>query len=97
MFKCQELINKHCKTNANGLTTHVTPLTFVDPSIKPPYLECMSPSTSNLIKFPVSNGEINIITNIVFEYPSCATIDSDTESHLECDNATYPSYSSSKC
>ena len=65
-------------------------MTTINPSIKLPGQEYVSPNTSTLVKFPIPNADSHIITNIFLESPRCTSSDSDTESHLVC----YDTYAS---
>lgn len=74
----QTLIDIHCTTDSNGNTKCISRVSAFDPSHQPPHHEYMLPSTKNLLKFSISNGEVHYVNEIITMFPQCSI--SKTES-----------------
>lgn len=78
---CQDLIVKSCVTDTSGITNYVAPLSVIDPSVQPLDPVYVCPDIPIFIKFPISNGEIHVVKNALFEFPECTTGECDTNSN----------------
>ena len=74
-FINQSLVDKHCVTSADGITTCQTPLSALDPSKVNPEKEYPAPSTETFLKFPISNGEVHATKEILQNFPACKVTD----------------------
>ena len=96
-FLNQELINKHCVTNSEGVTTCKSKLTGYDPSVHPPCHEYSEPTTEVLLAFPISNGEFHSVHEQLNIFPECSVTESETSSPAESDSDSETSHPSPKC
>ena len=78
-FINQTLIDKHCVTNADGVTNCQTKLSALEPSKINPEKEYKAPSTETILKFPISNGEVHATKETLKNFPNCKVSDCDTE------------------
>ena len=81
-FINQNLINKHCVTDSHGVTTCVTRLTALDPTIRNHSDKYPVPTTECYLKFPISNGEIHSTKEVLENFPECS-VSSSTTSDLD--------------
>ncbi|KAL7601361.1 hypothetical protein Lser_V15G20906 [Lactuca serriola] len=54
-------------------------LTALDPSLQPSHREYVPPSTKTLLKFPICNGEVHSINEILSMFPQCSISNYETE------------------
>ena len=93
----QDLINKHCVTNSDGVTTCTSKLTGYDPSVHPPCHEYSEPLTETLLAFPISNGEFHSVHEQLTMSPECSVTESKPPSPTESDSDTEIPHQSPKC
>lgn len=65
--------------------------------MKPPDCEYESPNSTTLIKFPISNGEIHVVKNILYEFHECTTSDYDPDPSSTSSNTNESKCFSSGC
>ena len=96
-FLNQELINKHCVTNSDGITTCKSKLTEYDPSVHPPCHKYSEPTTETLLAFPISNGEFHSVHEQLDVFQECTVTESKTPSPAESDSDTEIPHQSPIC
>jgi len=89
-FINQSLVDKHCVTNADGITTCQTSLSAIDPSKINPEKDYSDPSTETLLKFPVSNGEVHATKEVLQNHPECRVSDAEDTSGSDTPVPTSP-------